>query len=267
MSTVAIVGALALLGACSSGGSAGGAGSSSPSAPSTLAADPAPLTVLVSNDDGVGAPGIDALVKALEALPAVTAVVYAPTANQSGSGASTTPGGAPASPATTASGHEATAVAGFPADAVIYGLGRLSPPPQLVVSGANLGQNLGPAIDLSGTIGAARAAAQRGIPALAVSAGLGTPVDYDAAVKLATDWVTAHRAALAPPTAVVNLNAPSCMPRLSLPVADVTPDTTSDLSAALQPSRCTGGPPPSTDVAAFEAGYPTRSLVPLQPGG
>ncbi len=104
----------------------------------------------------MAAPGIDALVNALIAEPDVTVTVVAPAENQSGSGGNTTPGTLAASNATTASGYAATAVQGFPADAVIYGLTTvLKERPDVVITGTNAGQNIGPAIDVSGTIGAA----------------------------------------------------------------------------------------------------------------
>ena len=150
----------------------------------TTTAPPEPLTVLVTNDDGVAAAGIDALVEALSTDTRLELVVVAPAENQSGSGDSTTPGGAPASEATTRSGRAAVAVAGEPGDAVVHGLDVVlaDDPPDLVISGINEGQNLGPIVDLSGTVGAARIAAREGIPALAVSAGLapeGREPDYD----------------------------------------------------------------------------------------
>ena len=51
-----------------------------------------PLRILVTNDDGVAAPGIDALVEALRKLPGVKVTVIAPAENKSGTGSSTTPG-------------------------------------------------------------------------------------------------------------------------------------------------------------------------------
>ena len=58
----------------------------------------------------------------------------------------------------TASGYEARAVEGFPADTIRVAFDELGLTPDLVVSGINEGQNLGPVVDLSGTVGAARAA-------------------------------------------------------------------------------------------------------------
>src|SRR5689334_11101135 len=83
----------------------------SPSRPAVAAAPAAtttttttPLRILVTNDDGVGAPGLAALVDALQALPDVQVTVVAPATNQSGVGDrfSTTP--LTVTPATTANG-------------------------------------------------------------------------------------------------------------------------------------------------------------------
>ena len=143
------------------------------------AASAAPLTpmhVLVTNDDGVGAPGIDALVQALSANPNVEVTVIAPATNQSGTGDafSTTP--INVTPSSTAGAFPATAVGGKPADTVLFGvLQALAQPPDLVVSGVNFGQNAtAEVVNLSGTVGAALTAARLGIPAIAVSHGFFT---------------------------------------------------------------------------------------------
>ena len=124
------------------------------------------LRILVTNDDGIGEPGIDAVVEALRTNPANEIVVSAPANNQTGSGDSrtTTPPPLQAMSTTTASGYPATAVDGFPADAVIYALENLYPdePPHVVLSGLNDTQNVGDVdfgpgirlqVDLSGTVG------------------------------------------------------------------------------------------------------------------
>jgi 5'-nucleotidase len=199
----AVVAPLAVLslsvGACSSDDDSS---SSSTTASSTTVADGGTeaakeLTILVTNDDGVGAPGIDVLVRALEETPDTKVVVAAPAENQSGTGGTTTPEGVTASSTTMLSGQPATAVAGFPADSVVWALdGGIPERPQLVVSGINSGQNVGAFIELSGTVGAARAAAARGVPALAVSAGFDDEPGFEAAARLVVDWIEEHRAAL-----------------------------------------------------------------------
>ncbi len=125
--------------------------------------------ILLSNDDGFDAPGLVALRQELERFAQV--IVCAPQRNQS------------------ASSHALTlkdplrlrridehcfALGGTPADCVYVALHsqqRLLPRwPDLVVSGMNSGPNLGIDVVYSGTVAAAREAAQRGIPAIAVSA-------------------------------------------------------------------------------------------------
>lgn len=126
------------------------------------------MRVLVTNDDGIGAPGIDALVQALGANGNLTVMVVAPAANQSGTGDQVTnqPGATITSTASeTADGVPGIAIEGFPADAVLWGIRTALPPlPDLVVSGINTGQNIGEAVRLSGTVGAALWAARLGSP-------------------------------------------------------------------------------------------------------
>ena len=110
---------------------------------------------------------------------------------------------------------------GYPADTVIWAVTDhgLSSRPDLVVSGINFGQNIGPLAALSGTVGAQREAVTLGIPALAASQGAddGASPDVAEAVPLVEHWVTQHRDALlshssgaAPLQA--NLNVPTCTP-------------------------------------------------------
>jgi 5'-nucleotidase len=225
----------------------------------------------VSNDDGVAAPGIDALVRALSSDSETQVTVVAPAANQSGAGGKTTPGTLTATMTTTASGYPATAVQGYPADAVDYGLSTvMTSPPDLVISGANAGQNLGPFVDVSGTVGAARAAAQQGITALAVSAGLGDPIDYASAVDAAMSWLRDHRAAVlashGPPTTVSNLNVPTCAAGQVRGQVEVPADAHGSTDIAIAPADCTSTAPAGpTDVTAFHDGFATLSDVPLRP--
>jgi 5'-nucleotidase len=140
-----------------------------------------PLRVLVTNDDGVDAAGIDALVTALTANAQLEVTVVAPATNQSGTAdkISNQPGATITSmSATTLSGDPATAIEGFPADAVLWAvLTGLPERPDIVVSGINAGQNIAEAVGLSGTVGAALWAARLGVPAIAASAQFGE-TDY-----------------------------------------------------------------------------------------
>ncbi|MCX6524388.1 MAG: 5'/3'-nucleotidase SurE, partial [Actinobacteria bacterium] len=154
-----------LLSSCSSGEGAESSSSttekSAQSSTSAVGAETQTLSqilrILVSNDDGYAAPGIDAVVRALAALPDTEVVVAAPAENQSGSGSKTSEGELQVSEVTTASGYPATSVQGYPADAVNWALdGGMGDLPALVVTGVNAGQNLGSLGNtLSGTIGAA----------------------------------------------------------------------------------------------------------------
>ena len=105
--------------------------------------------MLVTNDDGVKAPGIDVLVEALRKLPNVRVTVVAPAENQSGDGRPATPDPASltTSKTTTASGYPAVAVNGFPADTVLWALGGgVKQRPDLVVSGINSAENVGASV-------------------------------------------------------------------------------------------------------------------------
>jgi 5'-nucleotidase len=184
--------------------------------PGGSAAAPAksrPLRILVTNDDGVGAEGIDAMVEALRRLPDVQVTVVAPARNQSGAGEQFTTTSLTATAAQTRSGYPATAVEGFPADSVLLALkSLLKQPPDIVVSGINEGQNIGELTGISGTVGAARTAARLGTTAIAVSQGLAPTIDYTYAARLVANIVHLGRAHLLtkPPVDLVTINVPTC---------------------------------------------------------
>lgn len=237
----------------------------------TTEAKAAPLTILVANDDGYDAPGIDALVEGLRKDPANEILVVAPLAQQSGTGGKSTDGPLALTDAQTASGYDAKAVDGFPADAIRVAIDEEGIEPDLVITGINEGQNVGPAVDLSGTVGAARAAVARDIPALATSQGTGQPVDFEAAVPLILDWLAEHREALAAgtdPVEVTSLNVPSCGDGDVKGPVDVQADLTGDLGTALGAQDCTvdtPADPEAGDIAAFTAGYATFSTLADEP--
>jgi 5'-nucleotidase len=222
------------------------------------------LTILVTNDDGVGAPGIDAVVQGLRALPHTKVTVVAPLTNQSGTGGKTTPGTLVATKATTASGYPAMAVHGYPADTIVWAIDQhgISFRPDLVVSGINFGQNIGPLADLSGTVGAARAALARGIPALASSQGVdnGLSPDFAEGVTEVDDWIALHRTALvehsygkAVPEG--SLNIPTCAGGMVRgPV--MAPLATSLTGYAISTVNCSSTVTTfSNDIDAFVNGY------------
>ncbi|WP_436795940.1 5'/3'-nucleotidase SurE [Actinospongicola halichondriae] len=238
---------------------------------STTTAAPEPLTILVTNDDGIGSAGIDAVVTALSAMDDVELVIVAPAENQSGSSDTTTPEGVPSAPGATASGVEGTAVSGFPADSVLVALDELGVDPDLVVSGVNQGQNVGPLAAISGTVGAARTAIRRGVPAVAASAGLSEDTDFEAGAALVVAWITEHRAAIADGSigadAVVSFNVPECTAGeigdlVAVPLASEIPEGVNPFETDCSVDPADVGP--VDDVDAISQGYATETLVPAE---
>jgi len=222
-----------------------------------------PLQVLVTNDDGYNAPGIDAAVQALRTLPDVQVSVVAPATNQSGAGDKTTPGGVTASSALTLSGYPATAVNGYPADSVNYALQTMGLNPDLVVSGINLGQNLAIAVPLSGTIGAARVGARDGIPALAASQGFASTPDYPSGAAAVLAWVNQFLLGRAGPPyqTVANLNIPTCTSG-AIRGTVVLPASTALNGRPYDPSNCNSTVTSfGDDLDGFLNGYITVSDV------
>ncbi|DBA74282.1 hypothetical protein WJX77_009801 [Trebouxia sp. C0004] len=132
-----------------------------------------PIRVLVSNDDGIAAPGIVALVSALGATELCDVYVSAPAQERSASSHAITLGQhITGTPVAMQGAVEAYAIDGKPADCTMLALhGPLFQIQQfdLVVSGINRGDNLGLHVIYSGTVGAAEEAAIKGVPAIAVS--------------------------------------------------------------------------------------------------
>jgi 5'-nucleotidase len=216
------------------------------------------LTILATNDDGNTTPGLGALVQALVKVPNAKVVVTMVATNQSGTDSSTSPGPHTVVQAATTVGYPAYSVDGTPADAVNWALANL-PRPMLVVSGVNDGQNIGFFTTISGTVGAARTAARAGIPALAISQGLGTPIPYDLGAKYAAAWIKPHRSAILrrtknAPILFDNLNVPTCTAGSVRGVAVVPPAST--IVNALAPPNCTSKvTSPGNDVEAYLNGF------------
>lgn len=227
------------------------------------------LQILVTNDDGVAAEGLDVLVTVLAALDGVEVTVVAPAEQQSGTGGQTTEGPVETMAAETAGGHEATAVAGFPTDAVQVAFGELGVEPHVVVAGINEGQNLGAIVEVSGTVGAARAALRQGVPALAVSQGIGDTFDYEVAAELVVAWIEEHRDALLagelPADTVASLNVPSCAAGEVRGLVEVATDVTTT-DGALEAGDCTSVEDGFTDdITAFLNGFATLAEVTVEP--
>ena len=121
---------------------------------------------LLTNDDGIHAPGLAALVETIRARPGATCTVVAPDREQSQCGHRVT---TRETIAVEPRGAAAFAVGGTPADCVRIALFALGVRPDFVLSGVNAGGNLGQDLYISGTVAAAREAAFHGIPAAAFS--------------------------------------------------------------------------------------------------
>lgn len=230
---------------------------------------PSVLTILVTNDDGIDAPGINALVNQLIELDNVDVKVVAPAENQSGSSDQTTDGEVVFIDSATSGGYAGVAVFGFPADAVNVALKQLDIVPGLVVSGVNSGQNVGPFAPLSGTVGAAQTGARAGYPAIAASAGLGANADFGSAVELVTAWIEENRSALDDNTSsaetVTSFNVPGCTAGsvrelVQVPRADSIPEGVNVFvtDCSLEPDGA-----PVTDVDAMIKGFAAQTQLPL----
>jgi 5'-nucleotidase len=141
--------------------------------------------ILVTNDDGISAPGLLALKNACAEMGDVT--VLAPDHNWSASGhVKTMHKPLRVSELTLADGTPALSTTGAPSDAVALALlGIVEDPIDLVVSGVNRGPNLGHDVTYSGTVTAAMEAAISGIPAIAVSLNSPEHTHYGTAARFA----------------------------------------------------------------------------------
>jgi 5'-nucleotidase len=180
----------------------------SPLAQPRAAQAPQPYRILITNDDGVRAPGILAVAQALQRVAEVT--VVAPATNQSGKGHSITIDEPIYVDAVTLPGDiPATSVAGTPATSVKVALGAiLKQKPDLVVSGINRGWNIGSVSYVSGTVGAAREAALAGIPAIASSLS-SEETNYAPAAEIVRQVVEMARKTGLEPGVFLNVNIPA----------------------------------------------------------
>lgn len=170
--------------------------------------------LLLTNDDGIAAPGLAALYVELARLGEVT--VAAPAENQSGVGHGITYAEPifvrTISPLVKMEGSHGRwyRIAARPATCVRLALAALLPePPDLVVSGINAGENPGLALHVSGTVAAAREAAFDGIPALAVALAEGEPMDWARAAKAAAEIAGQVLARGLPAGTFLSVNVPS----------------------------------------------------------
>ncbi|MFJ4346893.1 5'/3'-nucleotidase SurE [Pseudomonas sp. NPDC089401] len=163
------------------------------------------MRILISNDDGVTAPGLAALHGALADY--AECVVIAPDQDKSGAGSSLTLD-RPLHPQALPNGF--IGLNGTPTDCVHLGLNGLLPEPvDLVVSGINLGANLGDDVIYSGTVGAALEGRFLGGTSLAFSLVSRLPDNLPAAAHVARRLVEALPRLQLPPRTVLNVNIPN----------------------------------------------------------
>lgn len=167
------------------------------------------MKVLISNDDGIFAPGIEALVKAFAAA-GHEVLVCAPDSQRSAASHSLSIGRAMTVKEVCMDGaKKAWAIGGTPADCVKLGLTVLCPEAEAVVSGVNRGYNVGTDILYSGTVAAAMEGAICGRPALAISQHE-SGNDYEGAASLAVQGFAKMMEKGMAPLSVLNLNYPEC---------------------------------------------------------
>ena len=226
---------------------------------------PEPI-ILVTNDDGIHAPGLTALMEALQDLGEVH--VIAPDREQSAVGHALT---LHRPLRVDRVGERRLAVNGTPSDCVnLAVLGLLPHPPALVVSGINQGSNLGDDVTYSGTVSAAMEGVLLGVPSIAVS--LERPdAGFAEAARIAR--LVAARVlveGLAPKT-LLNVNVPGVAPK-GIRVTQLGRRVYKErISEQTDPRGRTyywigAGPPlwdagETTDIAAVHDGY--ASVTPL----
>lgn len=227
------------------------------------------MRILLSNDDGIHAPGIQTLASALREFAEVQ--VVAPDRNRSGASNSLTL----ETPLRTFTfpNNDIAVQMGTPTDCVYLGVNALMrPKPDIVVSGINAGPNLGDDVIYSGTVAAAMEGRHLGLPALAVS--LNGYTHYDTAAKVTCAIL---RALLREPLRtgrILNINVPD-LPLSEIKGIRVTRCGSRHPSDQVIPQEDPRGnmmywigPPgekldagPDTDFAAVDQGY--VSVTPL----
>jgi 5'-nucleotidase len=165
------------------------------------------MNIMVTNDDGINAPGIRALAEAMKELGSVT--VVAPDRERSAAGHSMTLH----SPLRIFKLHEGWyAVDGTPTDCVNMGIHNMLPiSPDLIVSGINHGANMGDDVTYSGTVAAAMEANLMGIPAVAFSlATFEKGGHFGDAAQIALRVARQVIANALPSDTFLNVNIPNC---------------------------------------------------------
>lgn len=174
------------------------------------------MRILITNDDGVDAPGI-AIMADIAAALSDDVWIVAPDGNQSGAGHRFTLGRELA--LKELGPRRFTVVGGSPADCVVAGMTHVlaGHPADLVLSGVNAGQNLGDIVHCSGTAAGAREGALQGAVGIAMSQAIdyerNHAVDWSNSIRFGTDVVKAILAARGQYDVFYNVNFPVCSSR------------------------------------------------------
>jgi len=235
------------------------------------------MHILVTNDDGVAAPGLLALATALRESGLGKITVLAPNRNWSASGhVKTLQNPLRVRHTTLADGSDALTSDGAPSDCVALALlGVIKEKIDLVVSGINPFPNVGHDITYSGTVTAAMEAVIGHVPGIAVSTDTPRHDDYTPAAKIAVRVAREVIARGLPPYTLLNVNAPG-LPEDQIKGIRITRQGLSMYRDELverhdprgQPYYWIGGeapigkPEPGTDFEALAEGY--VSITPLQ---
>jgi len=166
------------------------------------------MHILLTNDDGIGAPGLLALKQALEPSGKIT--VVAPSRNYSAAGHRKTMHKPLRIDETQLSdGSPAWVCSGAPSDCVALALlGFVKEKVDLVVSGINPHHNLGQDVTYSGTVTAAIEAVIAGVPGMAVSTEAQSPADFELTARAAAHIVGAAARHGLPANTLLNVNVP-----------------------------------------------------------
>lgn len=165
--------------------------------------------LLVTNDDGVAAPGIHALVQELSKIAEI--VVVAPDSEKSAVGHAITLSD-PIRVSCFKKGNNwvGHAVSGTPSDCVKIAVGALlERRPDMVISGINLGSNAGINVIYSGTVSAATEGTILGIPSIAVSLATYTDPIFEPAARFAAKMVKIVLSRGLPERTLLNINVPN----------------------------------------------------------
>jgi 5'-nucleotidase len=166
------------------------------------------MNILITNDDGIRAPGLKSLFQALTKKHHVT--VVAPDREKSATSHRLTIHD-PLRAFPFDDGIQGFAVNGTPVDCIKLGVSQLlSKKPDWVISGINPGANTGFNVFYSGTVAAAREAASMWIPSMAVSIAMGSTLDYEGAAESVCDLIHRFSRKILPVGTLLNVNFPSC---------------------------------------------------------